>query len=119
MLAADDGDERDVDKSKVFMADSELELTHGLDERHRFNITNGTTELIAINKTYKKRAMKKSHLDDTNVRLLSSLVHRDLRNSLNPVLDGVGQMRNNLNSFSEVISPSLDHISINICFSSS
>lgn len=119
LFAADDGDEGDVDKSKVFVADSELKLTHGLDERHRFNITNGTTELVAISKTHKEHSHENSHLDDTDVRFLSGLVHRDLGNSLDPVLDGVGQMRDNLNSFSQVISPSLNHISINIYFPSS
>lgn len=119
MFAADDGDEGDVDKSKVFVADSELKLTHGLYERHRFNITNGTTELVAISKTHKKHSHENSHLDDTDVRFLSGLVHRDLGNSLDPVLDGVGQMRDNLNSFSQVISPSLNHIPINIYFPSS
>ena len=46
MLASDDRDEGNVDQGKVLGTDSELELSHGLDEGGRLNITNGSTELI-------------------------------------------------------------------------
>jgi len=45
LLAADNGDERDVDEGKVVVADAELELAHGLDEGSRLDVTNGTTKL--------------------------------------------------------------------------
>lgn len=114
LFTTDDGNEGHVNESKVFVADSELELAHGLNERHRFNVTHGTTELTAISKHIRNRVIKKSYLDNTDIRLLASLVHRNLRNSLDPVLDGVGQVRDDLNSFSQVISTSLNHTPISI-----
>jgi hypothetical protein len=45
LLASNDGDERDVQDSEVLVADSELELTHGLDERSRLDVSNGSSEL--------------------------------------------------------------------------
>lgn len=45
LLSADDGHQADVNECKVFLADAELELTHGLDERRAFNVTHGTAEL--------------------------------------------------------------------------
>jgi len=38
-------DKRHVDQSKVFVTDAELKLAHCLDERGRFDITHGTSQL--------------------------------------------------------------------------
>jgi len=45
LLSSDDGDEGDVEDGEVLVSDSELELSHGLDERSRLDISNGSTEL--------------------------------------------------------------------------
>jgi hypothetical protein len=90
LLSPYDGNQTDVDQGEVFMADPELELSHCLDEWSGFDITDSTTQL-----------------DDANVRLLSGFVDRDLRDALDPVLDGIGEMRNDLNGLSEVVSLAL------------
>jgi hypothetical protein len=105
LLASNNWDEGNVDQGKVLVANSELELTHSLDEWRRFDITNGTTELFVSFALL--RNVDTTYLDDTDVRLFSCLVHWHLGDSLNPVLNGVCQMRDNLDSLSEVISFSL------------
>ena len=45
LLSANDGDERDVDESKVFVADSELELTESFDKGCRLDVADGASEL--------------------------------------------------------------------------
>lgn len=45
LLATDDGDQGDVEDGKVLVSDSELELSHRLDERGRLNVSNGSTKL--------------------------------------------------------------------------
>jgi hypothetical protein len=45
LFSTNDGDERDVDEGKVFVADAELELTQRLNKGGRFNVTDGTAEL--------------------------------------------------------------------------
>lgn len=44
-LAVDGGHERNVDESKVLRSNAELELTQSLDERCRFDVSDGSTEL--------------------------------------------------------------------------
>lgn len=46
-----------------------------------------------------------THLDNADIRLLARLVHWNSRNSFNPILHGVCQMRDNLNRFPEVVAP--------------
>jgi hypothetical protein len=73
LLASNDGDERDVYQSEVLVADSELELSHGLDERSRLDVTDGTTKLWMSCDQYYQRC--NTHLDDTDIWLLSCLVY--------------------------------------------
>lgn len=44
-FAVDRRHQRDVEESKVVLADAELELPHRLDERSRLDVSDGTTEL--------------------------------------------------------------------------
>lgn len=44
-LPVDGRNQGDVEKSKVVLAHTELELPHGFDERRRLNVSNGTAEL--------------------------------------------------------------------------
>jgi hypothetical protein len=48
-----------------------------------------------------------AYLDDANVWLLSCLIDGHLGYPLNPVLNGIGQVRHNLDSLSEVVSSAL------------
>jgi hypothetical protein len=45
LLSSNNGDKGNVDESKVVVTDPKLELTHGLNERRRLDITDGTTQL--------------------------------------------------------------------------
>lgn len=45
LFAVHVGDERDMNECEVFVADSELELTHGFDEWGGFNVTDSTPKL--------------------------------------------------------------------------
>jgi hypothetical protein len=83
LFSANNGDERDVYQSKILVADSELELTHSLDERHRLDIAHCASQLY-----------------DTNIWFFPSFVDGYFAHSLNPILNGVGEMRNDLNGFS-------------------
>lgn len=47
LLAMHVGYQRNVDQSKVFVADAELELAHSLDEGSGFDIAHGASELCA------------------------------------------------------------------------
>ena len=44
-LAVDGGYEADVDEGEVVVADAELELSHGLDEGRRFDVSDRSTKL--------------------------------------------------------------------------
>lgn len=48
LLAADDGDEGDVDEGKVLVADTELELAHCLDEWGGLDVTDCSAELELV-----------------------------------------------------------------------
>ena len=48
-----------------------------------------------------------AYLDDAHVRLLAGLVNRYLRDPLDPVLNGIGEVRNDLYCFAEVVASSL------------
>jgi hypothetical protein len=89
-----------MNEGEVVVADAELELTHSLHERRRFNVTDGPSELLCgqISKRFEKRGID---LDDANIRLISCIVHRNLSHALDPVLDRVCDMGNNLKQHSD------------------
>ena len=75
---------------KVVLSGPASELSHGLYEWCGLDITNSTTQL-----------------DNANIGLFVRIVNGYAGDSLNPVLDFVGKMWNDLNGLSEVFSPSL------------
>ncbi|KAH3669957.1 hypothetical protein OGATHE_002770 [Ogataea polymorpha] len=81
------------------MSNSELELSQGFNKGSRLNITNSSTQF-----------------NDTDIWFHSRGVNRNSGNTLNPVLDGISDMRNNLNSFTQVVSFSLllNHSRVNL-----
>lgn len=46
-------------------------------------------------------------LDDADIRLFARTIHRDLRHTLDPVLDRVRHMGHNLDGLSEIVAPAL------------
>ena len=87
LFTIDEGNERDVDQSKVFVADSELELTHGFNKRCGFNVSDGAAEF-----------------DNADVGGLLRVINGDVCDSFDVVLDGVCNMWHNLNCLSQIIS---------------
>jgi hypothetical protein len=47
LLAADNGNERDIDERKVFVPDAKLKLAQRLDERSRLDVADSATELVS------------------------------------------------------------------------
>lgn len=79
-----------MDLKEVVLSGSASELSHGLDEWRRLDISNGS-----------------SKLDNADIWSLVGVVNWDLSNALNPILDRIGQMWNDLNSASEVVAATL------------
>jgi hypothetical protein len=71
-------DKGNVDKGKVLVSHTELELTHSFDEGGRFNITNCSSELQADQIRREDSRSVVTSLDDANVWLLIGIVNRDL-----------------------------------------
>lgn len=80
-----------MDLEEVLLAGAAAELAHSFNERRRLDISDSSAQL-----------------DDTDVGGLVGLVDGDLGNALDPVLDGVRKMRNNLDGLSEVVSSPLN-----------
>jgi hypothetical protein len=76
-----------------------LKLADGVDERRTLNVSNGTTEL-----------------NDADIGLPAGLVHGDLGNALNPVLDGVGDVGHDLDGLAKVATNTLalDHLLVDL-----
>ena len=81
------------------MADAELELTQRLDKRRRFNVTH-----------------RAAQLDNAHVRRLAALINRQRCHTLNPVLNGISQVRHNLHRLTEVVTATLllDDLSVDL-----
>lgn len=90
LLRANQRNIADLDLKEVVLANSSLELSHGLNEWCALDVSNSTAQF-----------------DDTDIRLPSRLIHRNLGDLLNPVLDFIRQMGDDLHSLSEVISTTL------------
>lgn len=99
LLVVDDGHVRHVNLSKVALASPTLELADGVNERRTLNISNSTTQL-----------------DDADIRLAAGLVDGDLGNALDPVLDGVGDVGDDLNGLAKIAADTLalDHLLVDL-----
>ena len=75
-----------VDLNEVALAGLPLQLAQGVDERGTLDISDGSTQL-----------------DDADVRLGAGLVDGDLRDALDPFLDGVGDVGHDLHGLAEVV----------------
>ena len=74
-----------MDLHEVVLARSSPELSHGLNERHALDITNGTTEL-----------------DYTNIRLFVRIVDGYPGDPLDPILNCIRDVRDDLNGLTQV-----------------
>lgn len=90
LLATNDRHQRNVDLQEVTLTSAPSKLTQGFDERRGLDITNGSSEL-----------------DNANIRLLARLVDWDLCDTLDPILNGIRQVRDHLYGLSEVVTSSL------------
>ena len=91
--------ERDVDERKVLVADTELELPHSLNKGRGLDIANRSAELSDSLSDNARIYGVKAHLDDADVRLFSGFIYWYLRHPLYPVLNGIGDVGNNLARF--------------------
>jgi hypothetical protein len=71
-------------------------LAHGLYEWGGFDVADSAAELQRKNQCEGVEVKLSTNFNDTDVRLLRSIVDRDLGYTLNPILDGVCKVRNNL-----------------------
>lgn len=86
LLALNDRHQRDMNLQEVAFSSSSLQLSHSLNKWSTLNISNGTPQL-----------------NDTNIWSLLCVVDRNSRDSLDPVLNCIGQMWHNLDSLSKII----------------
>jgi hypothetical protein len=75
---------------EIVLSCSTPQLSHSLDKRCALNVSNSATQF-----------------DYTDIGCLLRVVNRNFRNSLDPVLDGICDMRHDLHCFSKIIAPSL------------
>jgi hypothetical protein len=90
LLTVDEGHVGDVDLEEVVLARPTAQLSHGLDERHALDISDGA-----------------SKLNDADIGLLSGVIDRYPRNPLNPVLDGICDVRDDLHRLAQIVAAAL------------
>lgn len=81
---------RDVNLHKVVLARASPELAHSLDEGHALNITHST-----------------SQLDYADVRLFARVIDGYPRDFLDPVLNRIGDVWDDLNGFTQIVALAL------------
>ena len=79
-----------MDEADVLLPDSELELPQSFDERSAFDVPHSA-----------------SQLNHTGIRLLPVAIAGGMGNPLNPVLDLICDMGDDLDSLAQVVSPPL------------
>mmetsp|Transcript_468 Transcript_468/g.1420 ORF Transcript_468/g.1420 Transcript_468/m.1420 type:complete len:306 (-) Transcript_468:195-1112(-) len=80
----------DVDHTEVVGAHPELKLPQCLDERHGLDVSHGAAKL-----------------DDTNIWRPREAIHRYMCHLLNPILNGICDVRHHLNSLTQVVASPL------------
>jgi len=75
---------------EVVLARPSPERGHSLDKRHTFNV-----------------ADRSSQLDNAHIRNLVGVIHGDLSDTLYPVLDRIGDVRDDLNGFTQIVALTL------------
>lgn len=112
------GDETDVDcgrvsnvmilyiisltQTEVALANSELELSHGFDERHGLDVSDGTCWMSIRHRRCMMIWRLTSEFYDADVWCLFGAVHRYVCHSLDPVLDGITDVWDDLGRYQYV-----------------
>lgn len=99
LLLGKDGDQTHEHEAEVVVSDAELELSEGLEEDAGFDVTDGAADL-----------------DKANVGCLSRIVDGNMSDALDPVLDLIGNVRDDLDGLAEVVSLALlgDDLAVNL-----
>ena len=99
LLAIDDWHVGNVDLKEIVATCTPAKLSQRFHKGHALDVTN-----------------RSAQFDNTNIRLLIGIVHRDSSYSLNPLLDSVRDMRYDLDGLPEVASPAfmLNHLLVNL-----
>ena len=99
LLFGKDGNQTHKHEAEVVISDAELELPEGLEENAGFDVTDGAADL-----------------DEANVGRLSRIIDGNMSDALDPILNLVGNVRDDLNGLSEVVSLALlgDDLAVNL-----
>ena len=99
LLLGQNGDQTHEHEAEVFVSDAELELSEGLEEDAGFDVTDCAADL-----------------DKANVGCLSRIVDGNMSHALDPVLNLVGNVRDDLDGLAEVVSLALlgDDLAVNL-----
>ena len=89
-LAVDDRNVRDVNLQEIVLARPPSQLSHSLNEGHALDVPHSS-----------------SQLDYAHVWLLVGVINRDPRHALNPVLDGIGDVRHDLDRLAQIVALAL------------
>ena len=90
LLSVNDGHIRDVDLHEIILARPSPQLAHSLDEGHALNITDRT-----------------SQLNYTDIGFLARVIDGYPRNLLDPVLNCIGNVRDDLHGLTQVVALAL------------
>lgn len=90
LLSVDDGDIGDVDLQEVVLAGLPSQLCHGFNEGHALDVANRSTQL-----------------DYANIRLFTRIIDRYPRHPLDPRLDGIRDVRDDLHRLAQIIALAL------------
>lgn len=90
LLSLDDWHKGDVDLEKVVLSGPASQLAHRLNEGRALDISHGPAQF-----------------NDAHIRCLVRIVHRDACDALNPVLDRVCQVGDDLHRTSKVVAATL------------
>ena len=90
LLLGQDGDQTHKHEAEVVVSDAELELPEGLEEDAGLDVTDGAADL-----------------DEANVGGLTRIIDGNVSDALDPVLNLVGDVRDNLDGLAEVVSLAL------------
>jgi len=94
-----DGHIRDVDLHEVVLARAPSQLAHGLDKRHALDVAHCA-----------------SQLDYADIGLFARVIDRYPRHLFDPVLNRIGDVRNDLYGFTQIVSLALafDDVLVNL-----
>ena len=88
---------RDMDKSKVLVPNSKLELPHSFNEGSGFYVSDSSSELRTL-EAFSFKKSDRAYLYNTKVWFFARIVDRDFRDTVYPVLDSIRNVGHDLPS---------------------